>query len=47
MAQQKGMKRAKKVADRTRKQTVRKKAANIRRTDRQIETAAKEEKKGS
>jgi hypothetical protein len=44
MAQQKGMKRAKKVADRNRKQTVKKKAANIRRAERQTEVAAKESK---
>lgn len=46
MAQQKGMKRAQKVADRKRKKEVRAKAANIRRAERQAEAAEKEEKKG-
>jgi hypothetical protein len=42
MAQQKGMKRARKVAERSRKVAAKKKAANVRKTERQGEVAAKE-----
>lgn len=42
MAQQKGMKRAQKVADRNRRLATKKKTANIRRTERQGEVAEKE-----
>lgn len=45
MAQQKGMKRAQKVADRKRKRVVKTKAANLRRIERQEEVAEKEAKK--
>jgi hypothetical protein len=44
MAQQKGMKRAQKVADRNRRLVIKKKASNIRRTVRQVEVAEKEAK---
>jgi hypothetical protein len=44
MPQQKGFKRAQKVARRNSKIAVRKKAANIRRTERRKTAAEKEEK---
>jgi hypothetical protein len=43
MAQQRGMKRARKVAARKARVAVKAKAANIRRTDRQADQRAKEE----
>jgi len=43
MAQQRGMKRARKVAERKARIAVKAKAANIRRAERQIEQRAKEE----
>lgn len=42
MAQQKGMKRAQKVAQRSRKLAALKKTANIRRSERQSDLAEKE-----
>ena len=42
MAQQKGFKRAIKVADRNRRKSIQQKEANFRRAERQEEVAAKE-----
>ncbi len=47
MAQQKGMKRAVKVAARSRKVAAQKKASNVRRVIRQAEVAEKEAAKAT